>query len=80
MTNCPRRLPPQEAGDTWARVLVRVTELLESIRLVREASRRPSRGPDLCGDQGGDTAGKSRGVGGRGAAGRGRPLCADGRG
>jgi Ni,Fe-hydrogenase III large subunit/Ni,Fe-hydrogenase III component G len=27
----------QDAGDTWARVLVRVGELLESIRLVREA-------------------------------------------
>ena len=42
-------------------------------------SRRPSRGSDLCGDQGGDTAGESRRVGGRGAEGRGRPLCADGR-
>jgi len=33
----PPRIATQEAGDTWARVLVRVDELLESIRLVREA-------------------------------------------
>jgi len=33
----PPRIATQEAGDTWARVLVRVAELLESIRLVREA-------------------------------------------
>jgi Ni,Fe-hydrogenase III large subunit len=44
-------LPPQiateEAGDTWARVLVRVTELLESIRLVREALSAIPEGP-IC--------------------------------
>jgi Ni,Fe-hydrogenase III large subunit len=31
------RLCVQTAGDTWSRVLVRVEELLESVRLVREA-------------------------------------------
>jgi len=33
----PPQIATQTAGDTWARVVVRVTELLESIRLVREA-------------------------------------------
>ena len=33
----PPQIATQDAGDTWARVLVRVDELLESIRLVREA-------------------------------------------
>jgi Ni,Fe-hydrogenase III large subunit len=33
----PPRIATQDAGDTWARVVVRVDELLESIRLVREA-------------------------------------------
>jgi Ni,Fe-hydrogenase III large subunit/Ni,Fe-hydrogenase III component G len=37
----------QEAGDTWARVLVRVAELLESIRLVREALSAVPDGP-IC--------------------------------
>jgi Ni,Fe-hydrogenase III large subunit/Ni,Fe-hydrogenase III component G len=32
----PPRLCTQEAGDTWARVVVRVEELLDSIRQVRE--------------------------------------------
>ncbi len=32
----PPQIATQTAGDTWARVVVRVTELLESIRLVRE--------------------------------------------
>ena len=75
----PPKIATEEAGDTWARVLVRISELLDSIRLVREGLACPSRGPDLFGDQGGDTAGESGRVGGRGAEGRGRPLCADGR-
>jgi Ni,Fe-hydrogenase III large subunit/Ni,Fe-hydrogenase III component G len=33
----PPRMAKREEGDTWARVLVRVEELLESIRLVRQA-------------------------------------------
>jgi len=37
----------QDAGDTWARVLVRVGELLESIRLVREALSAVPDGP-IC--------------------------------
>ena len=37
----------QDAGDTWARVLVRVGELLESIRLVREALSAIPDGP-IC--------------------------------
>lgn len=44
-------IPPQiathEAGDTWARVLVRITELLDSIRLVREAIATIPQGP-IC--------------------------------
>jgi len=42
-------LPPvlctQPAGDTWARVLVRLAELEDSIRLVREALARMPAGP-----------------------------------
>jgi Ni,Fe-hydrogenase III large subunit/Ni,Fe-hydrogenase III component G len=37
----------QEAGDTWARVLVRVTELLDSLRMVREALAAMPEGP-IC--------------------------------
>lgn len=33
----PPEIATQEAGDTWARVLVRVAELLDSIRIVRQA-------------------------------------------
>jgi Ni,Fe-hydrogenase III large subunit/Ni,Fe-hydrogenase III component G len=33
----PPRIATQDSGDTWARLVVRVEELLESIRLVREA-------------------------------------------
>ena len=43
----PPRIATQEAGDTWARVLVRVAELLESIRLVREALSAMPPGP-IC--------------------------------
>ncbi|HZO99631.1 MAG TPA: NADH-quinone oxidoreductase subunit C [Terriglobia bacterium] len=43
----PILMATQEAGDTWARVLVRVTELLESIRLVREALQALPEGP-IC--------------------------------
>jgi len=43
----PPRIATQTAGDTWARVLVRVTELLESIRLVREALSALPDGP-IC--------------------------------
>ncbi|MGO9445744.1 MAG: NADH-quinone oxidoreductase subunit C [Thiobacillaceae bacterium] len=43
----PPRIATQEAGDTWARVLVRVAELLESIRLVREALSALPPGP-IC--------------------------------
>ena len=41
----PPQIATQEAGDTWARVLVRVGELLESIRLVREALSAIPDGP-----------------------------------
>lgn len=41
----PPRIAMEEAGDTWSRVLVRVTELLESIRLVREALAALPAGP-----------------------------------
>ena len=41
----PPRIATEEAGDTWARVLVRVAELLESIRLVREALAAMPAGP-----------------------------------
>ncbi len=43
----PPRIATEEAGDTWARVLVRVAELLESIRLVREALSGLPAGP-IC--------------------------------
>jgi len=43
----PPQLATQEAGDTWARVLVRISELLESIRLVREALSALPEGP-IC--------------------------------
>jgi Ni,Fe-hydrogenase III large subunit len=43
----PPRIVVQEAGDTWARVLVRVGELVESIRLVREALSALPEGP-IC--------------------------------
>jgi len=41
----PPRIATQEAGDNWARVLVRVDELLESIRLVREVLTAIPEGP-----------------------------------
>ncbi len=41
------RIVTQEAGDTWARVVVRVGELVESIRLVREALSKIPEGP-IC--------------------------------
>lgn len=41
------RIVTQEAGDTWARVVVRVGELVESIRLVREALSAIPEGP-IC--------------------------------
>jgi len=43
----PPRIATQEAGDNWARVLVRIDELLESIRLVREALAALPDGP-IC--------------------------------
>lgn len=43
----PPQIATQEAGDTWARVLVRVAELLESIRLVRVALTALPEGP-IC--------------------------------
>jgi len=43
----PPQIATQEAGDTWARVLVRVTELLESIRLVRQGLDALPEGP-IC--------------------------------
>jgi Ni,Fe-hydrogenase III large subunit/Ni,Fe-hydrogenase III component G len=43
----PPQIVTQDAGDTWARVLVRVGELLESIRLVREALSAIPEGP-IC--------------------------------
>ena len=41
----PPILCTQEEGDTWARVLVRVDELVDSIRLVRECLDRMPGGP-----------------------------------
>ena len=41
----PPQIATQEAGDTWARVLVRVTELLDSIRIVRQALTTIPEGP-----------------------------------
>jgi len=43
----PPQIATQEVGDTWSRVLVRVTELLESIRLVREGVVTIPEGP-IC--------------------------------
>jgi Ni,Fe-hydrogenase III large subunit/Ni,Fe-hydrogenase III component G len=43
----PPKMATEEAGDTWARVLVRVSELLESIRLVREGLAALPEGP-IC--------------------------------
>jgi Ni,Fe-hydrogenase III large subunit/Ni,Fe-hydrogenase III component G len=43
----PPRIAVQDTGDTWARVVVRVGELLESIRLVREALSAIPDGP-IC--------------------------------
>jgi Ni,Fe-hydrogenase III large subunit/Ni,Fe-hydrogenase III component G len=42
------RLCVQTGGDVWSRVLVRVEELLESVRLVREALRGLPEGPILA--------------------------------
>jgi Ni,Fe-hydrogenase III large subunit len=44
----PVRIAVHQEGDTWARVLVRVEELVESIRLVREAARAMPEGPILA--------------------------------
>ena len=43
----PPKIATEEAGDTWARVLVRISELLESIRLVREGLVALPEGP-IC--------------------------------
>jgi len=43
----PPRLCTQAEGDTWARVLVRVDELVDSIRMVRECLGRMPAGPVL---------------------------------
>jgi Ni,Fe-hydrogenase III large subunit len=43
----PPQIATQEVGDTWARVLVRMNELLESIRLVRVALSTIPEGP-IC--------------------------------
>jgi Ni,Fe-hydrogenase III large subunit len=43
----PVRIAVHQEGDTWARVLVRVEALLESIRLVREALAGMPEGPVL---------------------------------
>jgi Ni,Fe-hydrogenase III large subunit len=48
----PVRIAVHEEGDTWARVLVRVEELLESIRLVRETIQKLPEGPILAEIQG----------------------------
>ncbi|UCC74142.1 MAG: NADH-quinone oxidoreductase subunit C, partial [Gemmatimonadota bacterium] len=44
----PVRIAVQQEGDTWARVVVRVEELLESIRLIRETVRAMPTGPILA--------------------------------
>jgi len=41
----PVRIAVQQEGDTWARLVVRVEELLESIRLIRETVRAMPAGP-----------------------------------
>jgi len=43
----PARIAVQQTGDNWARVLVRVEELVESIRLVREVVSAMPGGP-IC--------------------------------
>ena len=43
----PPTLCVQEAGDTWARVLVRMDELVDSVRIVRECLDRMPSGPIL---------------------------------
>ena len=43
----PPTLCIQEAGDTWARVLVRMDELVDSVRIVRECLDRMPEGPIL---------------------------------
>jgi Ni,Fe-hydrogenase III large subunit len=43
----PPTLCVQGAGDTWARVLVRVEELVDSVRIVRECLDRMPQGPVL---------------------------------
>ncbi|MEW6365835.1 MAG: NADH-quinone oxidoreductase subunit C [Acidobacteriota bacterium] len=43
----PVRIAAQDAGDTWSRVVVRVDELFESIRLVREGLQKLPDGP-IC--------------------------------
>jgi len=45
----PPRMVTAEEGDTWSRVVVRVGELIESIRLVREALSALPEGP-ICAD------------------------------
>jgi len=44
----PPRLCTQPAGDTWARVVVRVDELLDSIRIIREGLARLPEGEVLA--------------------------------
>jgi Ni,Fe-hydrogenase III large subunit len=44
----PVRIAVHQEGDTWARVLVRVEELLESIRLIRAALAAMPEGPVLA--------------------------------
>jgi Ni,Fe-hydrogenase III large subunit len=41
----PPVLCTQQAGDSWARVLVRVEELVDSVRIVRECLDRMPNGP-----------------------------------
>lgn len=43
----PPKIAVQEVGDTWARVLVRIAELLESMRLVRDGITTLPEGP-IC--------------------------------
>jgi formate hydrogenlyase subunit 5 len=43
----PPQIATQKAGDTWARVLVRIAELLDSIRIVRGALAAIPEGP-IC--------------------------------
>lgn len=44
----PPRLCTQQAGDTWARVVVRVEELVDSVRMVRECLERMPDGPVMA--------------------------------